>query len=252
MKSIDFSCYRGENKIVGEVWGADGTLKPAVILCHGFLSNAKMCFDYAKLVASLGYVAFTFDFCGGGLMCRSGGRSVDMTILTEVEDLKAVVAYVSSLEYVDSSNITLLGCSLGGVVSAIVAKQLQDKIKNLILLYPAFCIPDDARAGKMLFYKFDPDNLKPVVGRFPMALGAGYVRSALNLNLKEQISGYSGNVLYLQGTKDNVVNISYARWGKEQYPNCTYLEIEGGGHVFSGRADRTARTQITTFLSIDK
>ena len=41
----------------------------------------------------------------------------------------------------------------------IAASKLNDRISKLVLFYPAFCIPDDARAGRMMFAKFDLDNI---------------------------------------------------------------------------------------------
>lgn len=89
-----FSCRRNELTIRGHVWGCGAAPKPAVILSHGFLGNEKMCHTYAKLLAELGYVTFTFDFCGGGLGSRSDGKSENMTLLTEKADLLAVIDYV--------------------------------------------------------------------------------------------------------------------------------------------------------------
>lgn len=45
-----------------------------------------------------------------------------------------------------------------GFVSSLVAAKWKDRISKLVLFYPALCIPDDARAGKMMFAKFDPQN----------------------------------------------------------------------------------------------
>ena len=67
----------------------------------------------------MGYVAFTFDFCGGYAMCgKSDGKTTEMSVLTETKDLKAVIEYVRNLSYTDSEKILLMGCSQGGFVSA--------------------------------------------------------------------------------------------------------------------------------------
>jgi hypothetical protein len=241
-------------KICGHIWQKEepkeGEKKPVVILSHGFMANGGMCFDYARLLAGLGYVAVTFDFCGGGLMSRSDGKSEDMTLFTELEDLFAVIDYVKNLSYVNAEEITLLGCSQGGVVSAMAAKRLGDKIKGLILLYPALCIPDDARKGKMMFFKFDPENIPDVLGTFPMKLGGDYARTVINMDIYDEIKGFGGRVLYLHGTKDNIVNISYARKAKDLFSNCRYVEIEGGGHMFKGKAEMTARAEIAQFMKM--
>ncbi len=80
-----------------------------------------------------------------------------MSLETEKRDLQCVIDYVSSLGYADMTKLILTGESQGGLVSCLVAAERQTD--KLILLYPALCIPDDARRGKMLFIRFDPENI---------------------------------------------------------------------------------------------
>jgi hypothetical protein len=248
MKNEEFSCMRDDLTIRGHIFGKGTAPKPAVILSHGFMANEKTCYDYAKLIESLGYVAFTYDFCGGGLGVHSDGKTEDMTVLTEKKDLHSVIDYVSSLPFVDSERISLLGCSQGGFVSAMVAKEIPEKIASLILIYPALCIPDDARSGKMMFFKFDPKNIPDILGRLPMKLGGDYARCVIDMDPYEEIGGFEKPVLYLHGTDDNIVNISYARKANVLYPQCSYFEIIGGGHGFKGEAEKEAQQHISDFL----
>lgn len=60
------------------------------------------------------------------------------------------------------------------------------------------------------------------------------------MNPYEVLNGYAGPVLLIHGTSDKIVNILYARQLKEIYPDCTYKEINGGGHMFKGKADEEA------------
>lgn len=52
---------------------------------------------------------------------KSDGNTTDMSVLTEVKDLEAVIEYAESKTYTNSSKILLMGCSQGGFVSAITA-----------------------------------------------------------------------------------------------------------------------------------
>ncbi|MCR5783574.1 MAG: lysophospholipase [Clostridia bacterium] len=212
------------------------------------MANSFMCRKYAELLAEMGYLAFIFDFCGGCLIGRSSGKTTDMSVLTEKDDLAAVIRYVSSLPYVDKNRISLLGCSQGGFVSAMVAADTPERISSLALLYPAFCIPDDARKGRMMFAKFDPANVPEKIRCGPMRLGAGYVKAVQNMDPYDAIRGYTGPVLYLHGTADNIVDISYARRAEQEYPNCEYHEIDGGEHMFRGKHDRIAQEYIKAFF----
>jgi len=175
-----------------------------------------------------------------------------MSVLTEVEDLLAVIKYVQQREDVDAKRISLLGCSQGGVVSAVTTAKLKSGIERLVLFYPAFCIPDDARRGRMLFAKFDPANIPPVISRFPMKLGDVYVKAVIDMDIYEEIRGYDGPVLLVHGTADKIVDIAYARKAREVYKHCEYLEIEGTGHMFSKEHDRIAMGALQKFMMGDR
>ena len=234
--------------IRGHVWGNTGKHQPAVILCHGFMANEKMCADYAELLTELSCVAVTFDFCGGGIGGKSDGNSRDMTILSEKADLMAVIKGVK--EQFTTTGISLLGCSQGGLVAGLTAAELgAENIASLMLFYPAVCIPDDARKGKMMFARFDPKNIPDQLSRFPMALGGDYARTVMDMDPYQAMSGYTGPVLLLHGTEDKVVDISYSKALRNIYPDCRYEEIEGGGHMFRGKADVRAREILYDFMS---
>ena len=246
-RSLPFTCRRDDLTIRGHLYGDPSSRKSAVILSHGFLANQSTVVPYAELIAQMGLLAFTFDFCGGGLGGRSDGRTVDMSVLTEKQDLKAVFQAVTA--HPNVTDVSLLGCSQGGFVSAMVAKDLgATQVRSLMLFYPALCIPDDARKGSMMAYQFDPRNLPKVLGRFPMKLGAVYAQDVLTMDPYEEIRGYDGPTLLLHGTADRIVNISYARQAKDCYPNLTYHEIEGGEHAFRKQHDVQAREYLHAFL----
>jgi hypothetical protein len=239
MEKMKFTCRRKNLHIRGTIWREKTGILPAVILCHGFMANEKMCKDYAKLFAGMGYAAFTFDFCGGGLGSRSDGKSRDMSVLTEVADLEAVLAWVKEQDYVNCDEISLLGCSQGGFVCALTAKK-HPELANLILFYPALCIPDDARSGKMLMCKFDPNSIPELIARIPMKIGRGYAEAVMEWDYREVIKGYQGKTILVHGTADDIVDISYARSARSCFPDCHYYEIEGGEHMFRGKHDEEA------------
>ncbi len=245
MKKIEFN--RGNLTIRGHIFGEKDHPQNVVILSHGFMANERMCFTYAKLLAEMGYLTVTFDFCGGGIISRSDGRSQDMTVFTEKDDLLAVIRGVK--ERFSPASITLLGCSQGGFVSGLLAAELGEKvIDRLILFYPAVCIPDDARKGKMMFFRFDSDNIPAVLGWLPMKLGGDYARTVINIDPYEELKGYTGPVLLIHGTADKIVNIRYSRKLRDIYPDCRYEEIEGGGHMFKGRADKKACCILRNYM----
>ncbi len=262
IKEAIFSCRREDIVLRGTEYRPEGDNLPIAIVCHGFMAFQDTVRQYAKALANLGYAAYCFDFSGGCVMKgKSDGKTTDMSVLTEVKDLEAVLEYTSSLSYTDASKVILMGCSQGGFVSAITASKLKDKVAKLVLFYPAFCIPDDARAGKMMFAKFDPNNIPDLIQCGPMKLGKCYVEDVINMNPYAEIKDFHGDVLIVHGTNDNIVGMKYIEDAHHTYlnektlNNCeNYISlkiIDGGRHSFSKKHDKLAIKYLEEFLKED-
>ena len=233
----DFSCERDGLTIKGTVFLPKGkTDCPIAVISHGFMANQMFSQIHAQNLAKMGYAAFCFDFCGGTLVGSSDGDSTDMSVLTEAEDLKAVIEFAKEQSYTDENELVLLGCSQGGFVSAIVAAEMKEEVDALILLYPALCIPDDARSGEMMFAKFDPQNVPETFWCGPMKLGRRYVTDVIEMDPYEIINQYTGKVLIIHGNQDETVDISYALRAVETYSQAgadvEMKIIDKGGHMF--------------------
>lgn len=232
-----FSCERDGLTIKGTVFLPKGkTDCPIAVISHGFMANQMFSQIHAQNLAKMGYAAFCFDFCGGALVGSSDGDSTDMSVLTEAEDLKAVIEFAKEQSYTDENELVLLGCSQGGFVSAIVAAEMKEEVDALILLYPALCIPDDARSGEMMFAKFDPQNVPETFWCGPMMLGRQYVTDVIEMDPYEIINQYTGKVLIIHGNQDEIVDISYALRAVETYSQAgadvEMKIIDEGGHMF--------------------
>lgn len=253
-----FCCYRNGLKIVGTVFLPNNQKEslPAVIISHEFMANRFFSYPYARSLAKEGYAVFCYDFCGGGIISASDGSTAEMSVLTEVEDLKTVIAYAESLPYINKDELILMGCSQGSFVSAMVASQLGAKIKKLILFYPALSIPDDARKGKMLMAEFDPNQIPQTLHCGVMSLGKCYVEDVIEIEPYSIISDYRGDVLIVHGTADGLVDISYSRRAVTAYKEVApermvYLkELAGAGHIFLRKKHiRDAVNTVKEFLS---
>ena len=248
-----FSCVRDGLTIRGTEYRPQGENLPVAIVSHGFMAFQDTVRHYCRELATSGYATYCFDFCGG---CAPGkgesdGASTDMSVLTEVKDLEAVIAYAKALPYT-SDTLLLMGCSQGGFVSALVAAKGVPEVDKLVLFYPALCIPDDARAGKMLFAKFDPNNIPDVINCGPMKLGGCYPSAVINMDPYAEISPYQGPVLLIHGTKDRIVNVDYAHNAAKAYeaskPGRLQLcIIPDGAHGFNKKHDAYAIEQLRNF-----
>lgn len=250
IRKTAFACNRKDLTIRGHVFRPEDAEKlPAIIVSHGFMANQQSVWNYAKHIAQLGYAAFCFDFCGGCIKGTSDGKTENMTVLTEVEDLQAVIDFVKAQPFVEPNRLTLMGCSQGGFVSGIVAAKRPEEIEKLILFYPALCIPDDARAGKMLGFTFDPNNMPEILSKFPMKIGRNYASVMLSVDPYQEIGGYKGPVLIVHGTDDKIVKLSYAEKAQQAYgDNCRLLVLQGAGHGFQKNADHVAIGAVKEFL----
>ena len=246
-----FSCQRGGLTIRGHVYKPKaGDAFPAVIISHGFMANQQEVRQYAEALAVDGYAAFIYDFCGGCLRGSSDGATKDMTVFTEVEDLTAVMNHALSQSFVKGEKLILMGCSQGGFVSAMTAARLPEKVEKLVLFYPALCIPDDARAGKMMLFRFDPNSIPDILGKHPIELGGDYARSVIDKNPYALIAGYAGPVLIVHGTADKIVKLRYSEQARETYGHdrCMLVTIEGAGHGFRREADKRAIATLREFV----
>lgn len=254
-----FECQRDNLTIRGTEYRPQGENLPIAIVSHGFMAFQDTVRHYAEKLAELGYVSYCFDFCGGCVVKgKSDGKTTEMSVMTEVKDLEAVIDYAKRRQYSNPQEIVLMGCSQGGFVSAIAASRLNDQISKLILFYPALCIPDDARAGKMMFAKFDPHDIPDIIQCGPMKLGKCYVEDVIHLDPFMEISKFQGDVLIVHGTKDRIVNVKYAEQAYAAYSEETkrnnlprtvlFFEIKKGAHGFSKKHDVIAIDYLEDFL----
>ncbi|MGN0907436.1 MAG: alpha/beta hydrolase family protein [Bullifex sp.] len=211
---------RNGMKIYGKLYVPDDTGEklPAVVLSHSADLNADSMTSYAEGFAERGYIACAFDFCGSGKKSRSDGSTDDMTVFTEMDDLKTVISFVSALGSVDKERIYLFGTSLGGLVSALTAEECTDIIKGEILLYPAFSIPDIVRK----FSEFG-------ISRY----SKGFSETLMDYDAYDHIGTFPGKVLIIHGSKDFFVSPSCSERAKEKYTDCELRIIEGAGHGFN-------------------
>ena len=266
MMHREFTCQRGQIRLRSSAFRpAEGERFPIAVVSHEFMANRLFTMRYAKLLASLGYAAFCFDFSGGCIVGGSQGKTTEMTVFTEMEDLKAVIRYAKSQPYTDPDRLLLMGCSQGGLVTALTAAELGGQVEAIILFYPALSIPDDARKGSMILAKFDPKHIPETMRCGPIKLGKGYAASVMELDPFSVIPAYRGDVLIVHGGADNLVDISYSKRAYDAYrtsaetalkageitamPQIVFHKIEGAGHIFTHpNHNRDAVKAVTAFL----
>ena len=226
-------------KIVGKIFIPEKGLQkyPAVIFSHGFNENYRQLEHHAADYAESGIASIMFDFCGGGTDTLSDGRLDQMTILTEADDLEAVIDAVLKLDFIDSDRLFLHGDSMGGFISAYVAARLPELIRALVLWYPAFVIPDDAKRRIET-----GDNIC-----FGLEISPDFARTS-DIDIFGIISKYTGPVKIIHGDKDPVVPYTYSERAVSVYKDAELTILSGAGHGFGEEDDRTARAESIEFI----
>jgi len=229
---------------------------PAVIISHGFTGTVLSGADYARARAAEGYAAFTFNFCGGLPIGAdpadiSEGRSVDLTPHTQVADLLTVTAYVRRLDTVDAADIALVGTSQGGFITGLTAAHSPELFTRIVLIYPALCIPDHARRGRLGGADYDINNVPNELVCEKTVLGSGFHDLVVGMDVYRELAAYSGPVLILHGTADETVDHSYALRAHLNYaPGQSRLQLmRTAGHSFTGEQQSSAIASILEFLA---
>lgn len=218
--------------VYGDAYIPDAEEFPLVIFSHGYNGCKDDFKPDARFLMNEGVASFTFTFCGSGARDKSGFGTTNMTLCTEREDLSALMDFARTVKGFNG-DLYLFGGSQGGMVSALTAEERADDITAMALLFPAFSIPDD-------WNSIYPKDTYPGAGDIPetipfwgVDLGRNFAVTARELNIYENMAGFTKPVLLFHGTADTVVSISYSDRASKTFPNCRYKAYPGAGHGFA-------------------
>lgn len=242
---VVISCHRplaGDGIVV--IQGACGRLygtvqrpageeeKPVAIIFHGLTGNRNeehlLALNDSLLARGIGTVRF--DFNGHG---DSEGLFSQMTLDNELADARAIYDFTASLPWVDTSRISVVGHSQGGLEAGLLAGELGGRIRSAVLMVPAACIHTMAEDGRMFGSEFKPDHLPDSLALWGKGyLGRGYLESALRCHPFERTARYKGPVLVIKaGNDDSVLNLDVDRY-PAHLPQAELVELPGLTHCF--------------------
>lgn len=230
--------FIGNGIFVHELSPADRDNKCAVILSHGYNQSSDNTSDIANSLAERGFRTFAFDFCGGSANSKSVGSGTDMSVASEISDLNAVIEYVKE-SYLPEM-LFLYGESQGGFVSALTAAQ-RDDITGAMLLYPAFCIPEQ-------WLSRDPSAMTAPFEFMGHTISKKYYDGVPRYDVFEKFGEFNAPVLIMHGTSDSIVNVSYAKKAVTCFKDAELILYEGEDHGFSENARKKEIEDISDFL----
>ena len=193
--------------------------KKVAIVSHGFNGTCDFARDYFRTLNELGYIVYAMDFPCGSVHSRSDNNTMNMSVIDEKEDVKAIVRHFQQQPDVDRNGIVLIGESQGGLVSALAAADLKDDISRLVLIYPALCIPDNWNS------------------RYPNAS-----------DILDTIFRFEGPVQIVQGSKDAIVVVRDSERAMKLYKDGHLGIIPGAGHGFKPAERVVSNAFVREFL----
>ena len=236
----------GGHRLYGELLlpkGASGRL-PTLICSHGFNGSFRYFRGFTGMaLAMAGYAVYCFDFYGGSMRSRSGGKMTEMSVFTERDELNNVIAAVKALDFVDPDRLYLFGESQGGLVTALTAALHNGDVKAIVLYYPAFCAKDD-----MLRHYPTPESLPDRPKLMGKTLGRIYYEKLYDIDLYTEAAKYTGPVLIIHGDADRVVDVSYGRKAAAAYRKARLEILHGQDHGFNAKGKEQAVRLVHDFL----
>ena len=237
----------GSRRIFGELFTPAQNIqkrnaqRPIAIIAHGFNGTFDYGRNYFKTMESLGYDCYTFDFPCGSVRSRSDNNTLNMSILDEVSDLKAIVTHFRKQGH---RHIVLIGESQGGLVSALTAAELKDKVSQLVLVFPALCIPDNWRERYPRL-----QDIQDVTELWGVKMGRRFFEEIHDMRPLDLIGQYRGPVLIVQGDADRVVSMDDSRRAQQLYrPGTRLYVIPGAGHGFKPHEFQQEMEQLLQFM----
>jgi alpha/beta superfamily hydrolase len=211
--------------------------KPAVIICHGFISSKvgqhRVFVKIARQLCQAGFVVLRFDFSGCG---ESSGEYRDVTITQQIEETKKVIDFLVEHPNVDTANITLLGHSMGGAIAASVAA-IDTRIQQLILLSPV-AEPLNDILGILGQERYKRCLQEGIVNYEGFEIGKDFFFSLSQVHPLVEINKFKGNVLLVHGSEDVETPLKnayqYQAILDERLESlCNLRIIEGADHTYN-------------------
>ena len=212
---------------------------PLVIIIHGFTGykDEPHLLSISKALNEIGCATLRVDMYGHG---NSGGEFRNHTLYKWATNALTVIDYARSLSFV--TDIYLCGHSQGGLTVMLAAAMKHDAIKGMIVMSPAWMIPEAARKGTLLGEHFDPEHIPDELPAWGgRTLGGNYVRVAQTIRVEEAIDRFAGPVLIVHGDQDGAVPVEYGIRAAQRYRNSKLALIPGDGHCYELHLDQAVK-----------
>ena len=199
---------------------------PLVVYSHGLGASVEHDEEVQKTLAKSGVAVFSFEFAGGSSSSspKSEGATTEMSVLTEVQNLRDALQFASSLPFVKADQIYLMGSSQGGFVSTLMAEEALN-LAGVFLLYPAFSLPDDIRST---FPKLD--EAPETFNLLGTKISKKYLADVYPIDAYEGLSKITAPVHIYHGADDFIVPITASKKAVKSLKDARLTTLEDTGH----------------------
>ena len=153
---------------------------------------------------------------------------LEMSAKTEARNLACVLETAKKWEFIQPEQIVIIGGSLGGLVATMVAHDYPHELAGLVLLYPAYQLPEELRN------MFSDRQKVPATFTFAnlFQLGRPFAEDVFDLYPYQLMQRFTKEVLILYGDQDEAVPLPFIEKAVATFPHAALHIIHGTGHFF--------------------
>ena len=199
-KQISFT--RDEYRLYGMLHMPKQDLRGGVVFLHGFGGHrsevGRLFTRCSRQLADQGIASLRFDFVGSG---DSEGEYDQVSILSEVQDAGMAHQFFKANTRLETGSIGLVGYSLGGAVASLLTERVE--VGSIVLWAP---VSDPLRVFSE-HLNISPDELlkRERYDHKPPHVGRKFIRELPIIRPVESMSHYTGELLAIHGSEDEVV-----------------------------------------------
>ncbi len=201
---------------------------PVCIIFHGFTGQKTGTkFSYvqlSRLLEAKGIAVMRIDFLGSG---ESDLTFKDMTFKDELSCARVIIEEVMNMPI--TSEVYILGHSMGGAIASELSKLYPDVIKKMCLWAPAYFMKEAVQ----VMVKDAPLYKEGIYDYFGYELSTNFVEDITQRDFASGLDIYKNKLLIIHGTKDETVPFYVSQnYSKYLYPGYQLHAIEDGTHNF--------------------
>ena len=241
-KKVNFENSRGQT-LAGvlhipdnPVQGKSLPMFPAVIICHGFLSNkdTRSRTNFAEALAVQGFAALRFDFANSG---DSEGSPENIRVSEEAQDVISAIDFLEKTKGIDPERIGVTGSSLGGMASLLAASE-DTRIKAIVAVSPVCdfrsTVWDAGNNDNLEEWKSQGFAYRTNAKGERFRISYAFVEDGLSQDVFSAARKIRCPVLVIHGDRDQQVPVMQSRKLMQNLKPHDVLEvIEGGDHWYS-------------------